>query len=81
MTRKVDLPLAIGILLMPVIFGWFTIGKGYSKLTRTITFSWMLIFSFILFVAVTIMILIAPLQPLVSIFSALKFLYLLVQGQ
>ncbi|MCY4380623.1 MAG: hypothetical protein OXC40_03520 [Proteobacteria bacterium] len=41
MTRKVDLLLAIGILLMPVIFGWFTLREGYSNLARTITFIWM----------------------------------------
>lgn len=45
--RKVGFFLAIGILIVPYIFGWFTLRKGHSKLSRILSFLWMGCFLFI----------------------------------
>ena len=39
--RKVSVLLGIGIFLIPFLFSWFTLRKGYSKLSRIIAFAWM----------------------------------------
>ena len=39
--KKVSLLLGIGILLLPYIFSWFTLRKGYSNLSRGISFVWL----------------------------------------
>lgn len=44
--RKVSILLGIGIFLMPYIFAWFTLRKGYSKLARFISFGWLLLLVF-----------------------------------
>lgn len=41
--RKVSILLGIGIFIMPYIFSWFTLRKGYSNLARIISFSWLII--------------------------------------
>ena len=40
-SRKVGFWLAIGILIMPYIFAWFTLRKGHSVLSRIVSFLWM----------------------------------------
>ena len=42
-TRKVGAALGIGIFLLPWIFAWFLLRKGYSNTARLISFGWMLI--------------------------------------
>lgn len=39
--RKVSLLLGIGIFLLPIIFSWFTLRKGYSVLARVISLGWL----------------------------------------
>lgn len=46
--KKVSIPLAIGIFLIPLIFAWFTLKKGYSTKARVLSFGW-LILGFIAF--------------------------------
>lgn len=45
--RKVSILLGIGIFLMPYIFAWFTLRKGYSKPARFISFGWLLLLVFV----------------------------------
>ncbi|MHA3081376.1 hypothetical protein [Acinetobacter sp. ANC 5502] len=42
-SKKVSIPLAIGILLIPLIFSWVTLQKGYSKTAKIISFSWLVL--------------------------------------
>ena len=42
-TRKVGAALGIGIFLLPWLFAWFLLRKGYSAAARVISFGWMLI--------------------------------------
>lgn len=42
--RKVSWLLALGILVMPYFFAWFTCRNGYSKVARAISFSWLIVF-------------------------------------
>ena len=45
--RKMSIRLMIGILLVPGIFSWFTLKRGYGKAARIISLSWMtLVMSF-----------------------------------
>ena len=46
--RPVGLALGFGIFLVPVIFAWFTLRKGYSSTAKVISFAW-LAFSLIIF--------------------------------
>lgn len=39
--REVSLFLFIGILFIPYIFSWFTLRKGYSNLSRILSFAWL----------------------------------------
>lgn len=39
--RKVGILLGIGILLLPIIFAWFTLRKGYSTVARIVSFVWL----------------------------------------
>lgn len=39
--RKVSLLLGLGILLLPVIFTWFTLRKGHSMMARALSFAWL----------------------------------------
>lgn len=41
-SKKVSTPLAIGILIIPIVFAWFTLRQGYSTLSRVISFGWLL---------------------------------------
>ncbi|MFA6058607.1 MAG: hypothetical protein WC756_10450 [Taibaiella sp.] len=41
--RNMSFSLSIGILLLPMIFSWFTLRKGYSTFARIITFSWLIV--------------------------------------
>ncbi len=38
---KVSALLGLGIVLMPYIFAWFTLRKGYSTMARAVAFGWM----------------------------------------
>ncbi|HWT51685.1 MAG TPA: Ltp family lipoprotein [Caulobacter sp.] len=49
-TRRVGAALGIGIFLLPWIFAWFLLRRGYSTLARLIAFGWLL--AFILFAIV-----------------------------
>lgn len=40
-TRKVGAALGIGIFVLPWIFAWFLLRKGYSNTARLISFGWM----------------------------------------
>lgn len=40
-SRKVGFWLAIGILILPYIFAWFTLRQGHSVLSRVVSFAWM----------------------------------------
>lgn len=42
--RKVGFALGLGIFLMPIVFAWFLLRKGYSTLARVIGFGWLLVF-------------------------------------
>jgi hypothetical protein len=46
--RPVSILLGIGILVMPIIFSWFTLRKGYSALSKVISFTWLVIFTAII---------------------------------
>jgi ribosomal protein L37E len=48
-TKKVGILLAIGILFLPYIFSWFTLQKGYSTLTKLVSFGWLCIVALTLF--------------------------------
>lgn len=48
-TKKVGVLLGIGILFVPYIFSWFTLQKGYSALTKLISFGWLFIVALMLF--------------------------------
>ena len=39
--RAVGAGLAIGIFLMPLIFAWFLLQRGYSAIARLIAFGWL----------------------------------------
>ncbi|MDP3870431.1 Ltp family lipoprotein [Phenylobacterium sp.] len=41
-TRKVGAALGIGIFILPWIFAWFLLRRGYSNTARLIAFGWML---------------------------------------
>lgn len=41
--KSVSILLRIGIFLIPGIFAWFTLRKGYSSLARIVSFSWLII--------------------------------------
>lgn len=40
--RTVSVPLALGIFIIPIVFAWFTLRKGYSTLARVLSFGWLL---------------------------------------
>jgi hypothetical protein len=42
--RTVSLPLIVGIVILPIIFAWFLIRPGYSKLARSVAFGWLAVF-------------------------------------
>ena len=39
--KKVGFWLGAGIFFIPIIFAWFTLGKGYSTTARVVSFVWM----------------------------------------
>ncbi|MFA0609498.1 WYL domain-containing protein [Vibrio sp. 10N.222.49.B4] len=41
MDKSVSVKLRLGIVLLPLIFSWFTLKKGYSTLSRVISFAWL----------------------------------------
>ena len=47
-SRQVGILLAIGIILMPYIFAWFTLRRGHSFISRFTSFSWA---AFLFFIA------------------------------
>lgn len=46
--RKIGIWLGIGIVIVPIIFAWFTLRQGYSTLSRVISMAWLLISLFAL---------------------------------
>lgn len=42
-SRKVSTRLIAGIVVFPLVFSWFTLGKGYSQRTRLFSFAWLLV--------------------------------------
>ncbi|HHF0503378.1 TPA: WYL domain-containing protein [Vibrio antiquarius] len=42
MDKSVSVKLRLGIVLLPIVFSWFTLKKGYSTLSRVISFAWLL---------------------------------------
>ena len=43
MTKRISLPLKLGITFFPIIFSWFTLKKCYSRNSRILSFSWIII--------------------------------------
>tara|TARA_B100001059_G_C17748527_1_gene535760 strand:- start:177 stop:962 length:786 start_codon:yes stop_codon:yes gene_type:complete len=43
MDESVSVKLKLGIVLLPIVFSWFTLKKGYSTLSRVISFAWLLL--------------------------------------
>jgi len=41
--RKVGIPLGIGITIFPLIFSWFLLRNGHSRLARVLGFSWLVV--------------------------------------
>ncbi len=39
--RRLGIPLGVGIILLPVVFAWFTLRRGYSSSTRVAAFVWL----------------------------------------
>jgi len=39
--RRLGIPLGMGIVLLPAIFAWFTLRRGYSSSTRIAAFVWL----------------------------------------
>lgn len=46
--RKIGAWLAIGILLLPIIFAWFTLRQGHSTVSRVVSMGWLFITIFML---------------------------------
>lgn len=42
--RGVSVMLAIGIVLLPYIFSWFTLRKGHSRFSRVLSVTWLSVF-------------------------------------
>lgn len=49
--KKLPVWLIIGIILVPLIFAWFTLKKGYSKTAKILSFGWLLL-AIVVFVTV-----------------------------
>lgn len=45
--RKLSVKLIVGIVLLPIVFAWFTLRDGYSKQVRTASFIWLFLVSII----------------------------------
>lgn len=41
--KKISWQLIVGIILMPVVFSWFTLKASYSKMTRGLAFGWLIV--------------------------------------
>ncbi len=41
--RKVSLGLGVGIVFIPLVFAWFTLRKGYSKVVKGLAFGWLVL--------------------------------------
>ncbi len=39
--RRLGLPLGIGVILLPIVFAWFTLRRSYSSGTRIAAFVWL----------------------------------------
>lgn len=46
--RKVSVWLALGIVMVPIIFAWFTLRQGHSTVSRVVSMAWMVITIFML---------------------------------
>ncbi|WP_444922855.1 hypothetical protein ACJJH9_11695 [Microbulbifer sp. DLAB2-AF] len=43
MNKTANFFLGVGIFLLPIIFSWFTLRKGYSALARGLSFTWLIL--------------------------------------
>ncbi|MBN3492037.1 WYL domain-containing protein [Vibrio neptunius] len=43
MDKSVSVKLKLGIVFLPIVFSWFTLKKGYSTLSRAVSFAWLLL--------------------------------------
>lgn len=50
MRKNVNLPLGLGILVLPIVFAWFTLREGYSKTARLVSFAWLILTILVFFV-------------------------------
>lgn len=41
-SRPIAGPLKVGLFLMPIVFAWFLLGRGYSTKARLWGFGWMI---------------------------------------
>lgn len=41
--RRISNRLIIGVVLLPIVFAWFLLGKGYSVKARIFGFLWLLL--------------------------------------
>ncbi len=41
MENKISKKLIVGIILLPIVFAWFTLKKGYSKKAKVFSFGWL----------------------------------------
>jgi hypothetical protein len=39
--RRLGIPLGMGVILLPIVFAWFTLRRGYSASTRVAAFVWL----------------------------------------
>lgn len=45
--REVSWQLGVGIFVLPIIFSWFTLRKGYSPIAKVMAFGWMFLLYFL----------------------------------
>lgn len=41
LSRKVGVGIGLGIVVVPIVFAWFTLRSGYSKFVRATAFGWL----------------------------------------
>ena len=66
MTKRLSIPLKLGITICPIFFSWFTLKKCYSKNSRILSFSWIII-----------SILLSVLNPLLLLAGLVIFFFIL----
>ena len=46
--QVISIPLAIGIVIFPILFSWLTLRSGYTTYARILSFSWLVIYCMLL---------------------------------